>query len=549
MQGRVTFSICLGLWMLAVPAVRPALSAPAGEETGLRLLTESEYRNSIRDIFGPDILVQGRFDAGRRVGGLLAASSTVLSVTPAGLESFSKMADSIASQVADQKHREKLVGCTPKDAKAADDACANAFLAQYGRLLFRRPLTSDELKSRVKLAGDLAKSNQDFYAGLSDSLATLLYSPTFLFRHEIAVPAGGKTYTLDSYSRAARLSFMLWDTTPDADLLKAAESGRLNTAAGVAEQVDRLMSSPRLETGMRAFFADMLQLDTFSNTTKDSIIYPKYNAQIAAAAQEETLRTVMDLGLRSNDDIRNLMTTQKTYISRVLASIYDVPFNFDDEWMPYEFPQSAGRSGIVTQVSMLSMFSHPGRSSPTERGVAIMDIFLCEPTPLPPANVDFSIVNNTNGPLKTVRERLLAHATTPTCASCHTHSDPIGLSLEHFDSTGAHRLRENGQLIDVSGTIQGKTFLGAQGLGRYLHDNPKFPACLARKLYSYGVGANSEDVDPAVYKTAYKAFVDGGYRLRDLAEVDGHQPQLFRHRSPFRRRHQNGHEYCQVART
>ena len=527
MQGKAAFSVCFGLWLLAVPAVQPALSAPAGEETGLRLLTESEYRNSIRDIFGSDILVQGRFDAGRRVGGLLAASSTVLSVTPAGLESFSKMADSIASQAVDPKHRETLVGCVPKDAKAADDACAGAFLARYGRLLFRRPLTADELKSRVKLAGELAKSSQDFYTGLSDSLATLLYSPTFLFRHEIAVPAGGKAYTLDGYSRATRLSFLLWDTTPDANLLKAAESGRLNTAAGVAEEVDRLMNSPRLETGMRAFFADMLQLDTFSNTTKDSIIYPKYNAQIAAAAQEETLRTVMDLGLRSNDDIRNLMTTQKTYISRVLASIYDVPYNFHDEWMAYEFPQSAGRSGIITQVSTLSMFSHPGRSSPTERGVALMDIFLCEPTPLPPANVDFSIVNDTNGPLKTVRERLLAHATTPTCASCHNHSDPIGLTLEHFDSTGAHRLQENGQLIDVSGTIQGKTFLGAQGLGRYLHDNPKFPACLARKLYSYGAGANSEDVDPAAYKAAYKAFVDGGYRLRTLLKSMVTSPDYF----------------------
>ncbi|MGZ5927328.1 MAG: DUF1592 domain-containing protein [Rhizomicrobium sp.] len=528
MQAKAAFAVCFGVWMLAGAAQQPALAAPVGQEAGLRLLTESEYRNSIRDIFGADILVQGRFDPGRRTGGLLAASSTILSVTPAGLESFSKMADSIASQVVDQKHREKLVGCTPKDAKAADDACAGAFLERYGRLLFRRPLTANELKSRVKLAGDLAKSGHDFYAGLSDSLATLLYSPDFLFRHEIAVPAaGGKAYALDGYGRAARLSFMLWDTTPDADLLKAAESGRLNTATGIAEQVNRLMASPRLETGMRAFFADMLQLDTFGNTTKDSIIYPKYNAQIAAAAQEETLRTVMDVGLRSNDDIRNVMTTQKTYISRVLASIYDVPYNFHDEWMPYEFPQDSGRSGIVTQVSTLSMFSHPGRSSPTERGVAIMDIFLCEPTPLPPANVDFSIVNNTSGPLKTVRERLLAHATTPTCASCHNHSDPIGLTLEHFDSTGAHRLYENGKLIDVSGTIQGKTFTGGQGLGRYLHDNPKFPACIARKLYAYGIGANSEEVDASAFKTAYKAFVDSGYRLRTLLKAMVTSPDYF----------------------
>jgi hypothetical protein len=396
-------------------------------------------------------------------------------------------------------------------------------------LLFRRPLTSEELKSRVKLAGRLANSGHDFYVGLGDSLATLLYSPDFLFRHEIAVPAAGsKDYTLDGYSRAARLSFMLWDTTPDDDLLKAAEIGKLDSAPGVAEQVDRLMSSPRLETGMRAFFADMLQLDTFGNTTKDSIIYPKYNAQVAAAAQEETLRTVIDVGLRSNDDIRNLMTTQKTYINRVLASIYDVQYDFHDEWMPYEFPQSAGRSGIVTQASMLSMFSHPGRSSPTERGVALMDIFLCEPTPSPPANVDFSIVNNTTGPLKTVRDRLLAHATTPTCASCHNHSDPIGLTLEHFDSLGARRLYENGKLIDVSGTIQGKTFVGAQGLGRYLHDNPKFPACLARKLYSYGVSANSEDVNPASFKTAYKDFVDSGYRLRTLLKSMATKPEFFK---------------------
>ncbi len=155
---------------------------------------------------------------------------------------------------------------------------------------------------------------------------------------------------------------------------------------------------------------------------------------------------------------------------------------------------------------MLSMFSHPGRSSPTERGVALMDIFLCEPTPTPPNNVDFSIVNNTNGPLKTVRERLLAHATNSVCASCHTHSDPIGLSLEDFDTIGGYRTKENGQTIDVSATLQGKSFVGAQGLGRFLHDNPKYPACIARKLYSYAKGVNSEDVEPAGVQGGLQGF-------------------------------------------
>jgi hypothetical protein len=168
---------------------------------------------------------------------------------------------------------------------------------------------------------------------------------------------------------------------------------------------------------------------------------------------------------------------------------------------------------------MLSMFSHPGRSSPTKRGVALMEIFLCEPTPTPPNNVDFSVVNNTSGPLKTVRERLMAHATNSVCASCHTHSDPIGLSLEDFDTIGGYRTKENGQTIDVSATIQGKSFAGAQGLGRFMHDNPKYPACVARKLYAYAKGMDSEDVEPAQFKPAYKAFSDSGFRLRSLIKT------------------------------
>jgi hypothetical protein len=157
-----------------------------------------------------------------------------------------------------------------------------------------------------------------------------------------------------------------------------------------------------------------------------------------------------------------------------------------------------------------------------------MDIFLCEPTPLPPANVDFSIVNDVNNPnLRTVRQRLSAHATNPACASCHTHSDPIGLSLERFDSIGVYRAKENGEPIDVSGTLSGKKFDGALGLGRVLHDNPKFPACVARKLFSYGVGADSEAVEASTLKAAYKTFADSGYRVRPLIKALATSPEFF----------------------
>jgi hypothetical protein len=495
--------------------------------SGLRRLTESQYRNSITDIFGPAIVVQGKFEPDRRIGGLLAASGSTLSITPAGFEAYAKIADGIAKQVVDEKNRPKLIACTPKSTTAPDRACARQVIERYGLLLFRRPLTADEVKSRLDAADAATKLSGSFYTGLHFSLTTLLSAPDFLFRPEMAVPKG-KDYTLDGYSRATRLSFMLWDTTPDLELITAAQSGALDTEAGVKAQAARLLASPRLETGMRSFFSDFLELDTLSAITKDPTIYPKYSEEVASSAREETLRTAIDLTLKKNGDFRDLLTTRKTFINRPLAWIYSVPYNLGREWMPYEFGETEGRSGIVTQASMLSMFSHPGRGSPTKRGVAFLDIFLCEPTPAPPANVDFSIVNDTNNPnLRTVRDRLMAHATTPACSSCHTHSDPMGLTLERFDSIGARRLKDDGRDIDVSTVIANKRISDGTGLGQYLHDNAKVPACFARKLYAYGVGANSEELE----KRTIQPFVDGfaaeGYRLASLLKSIVTSPQFF----------------------
>ena len=134
--------------------------------------------------------------------------------------------------------------------------------------------------------------------------------------------------------------------------------------------------------------------------------------------------------------------------------------------------------------------------------------------PLPPNDVDFSAVNNPNSPIKTLRERLMAHSTNKTCAACHQMTDPIGLSLEAFDTIGGYRTTDNGEPIDVSANIQGKTFSGAQGLGQYLHDNPQYPACMARNLYSYSRGLKNSYV--ADFPEAWKAFQDSGFRLRAL---------------------------------
>ncbi len=505
-------AIMPALWGTAAALAAP----PSGRSwvVSLRRLTEQEYRNSIADIFGKEIEVRGAFEPTFRSSGLAAVSTASLSVTPVGFESFNKMADDIAGQVTAEKYRSKLP-CAPRDPKAPDDACATKIISHYGRLLFRRPLTAAELDNRVGLSRRIAEQTNDFYAGLRYSLSVLLQLPDFIFRSEVAIPsADGRGGTLDSWSRATRLSFLMWNTTPDAELLRAAESGELNTPEGLAKQVDRLMASPRLDAGMRAFFDDMLQLDTLDTVSKDSLLYPKWGSGMADSAREETLRTVISLALHENRDIRDLMTTRETWIDRRLAVLYRVPFPFTSDWVKYEFPPDSGRSGLLTQISMLAMFSHPGRSSPTKRGVALLDIFLCSPTPQPPNNVDFSVVNDPKSPLKTLRERLMAHATNQVCASCHTRSDPVGLALEDFDTIGGYRTTENGVPIDVSASIQGHSFSGAQGLGQYIHDDPQYPACVARKLYSYSRGVKNSYVSD--FSAAYKDFQNSGFRLRTL---------------------------------
>jgi hypothetical protein len=516
LRSAIHAALALMLAICVSAAIAGAQSTENSYVASLRRLTEQEYRHSIADIFGEQIEVRGVFEPTIREGGLAAASTATLSVTPAGFESFNKMADDIASQVAAEPYRAKLP-CSPQNAEGPDDACAGEILSRYGRMLFRRPLTAAELKGRVALARSMALRTNDFYEGLHYSLAMLLQLPDFVFRKETAVPAtGGAGYTLDSYSRATRLSFLMWNTTPDDELLRAAESGELMTDAGLARQVERLMASPRLDQGMRAFFDDMLQLDKFDTVSKDSLLYPKWGSAMADSAREETLRTVIGLTLHDNADIRDLMTTRETYLDRLLSVIYRVPFPFSGDWVKHEFPADSGRSGILTQVSMLSMFSHPGRSSPTIRGVALMEILLCQHMPPPPPDVDFSELNNTDGPLKTVRERLIAHAENPACAPCHMQTDPLGLPLEHFDAIGSFRTHDNGEPIDASAELMGKDISGAQGLGQYLHDNPRYPACVARKLYSYSRGLDSSKVKTDDFGEAYQAFEDSEFRLRAL---------------------------------
>jgi hypothetical protein len=497
-----------------------------------RRLTETEYRHTVADTFGDDIKINGRFEPDKREEGLLAVGSAPLSVSAAGFEQYYAMAKAVSDQVFDDKHKARFATCQPADPKAADDKCTAEFIRTYGEKLFRRPLSAADVAARVALAKHGATDKGDYYAGMKLALTSLLTAPEFTFRLEMAEPDPSHhgQMRLDSFTRAERLSYLMWDSSPDAELMAAAKGGELQTPAGIEKQVDRLAASPRMQDGARAFFTDMLELDGFGSLTKDSTIYPKFSQAVADSSEEQTLRTMVDLLIVKNSDYRDIFTSRSTFINRSLASVYQVPLvSPKADWVAYTFPEGSDRAGIQTEATFLSLFSHPGRSSPTKRGVALNEIFLCTETPPPPANVDFSIVNNTANPdLKTVRDRLLAHAFDDTCAGCHNLSDPIGLSLERFDSIGQQRMTENGVPIDVRADLKGVKFTGASGLGGYLRNEPRVPACIVRKVYSYGVGHAPDAADKTYLDAQVKAFAADGYKVPDLIKRVATSPEYFK---------------------
>jgi len=482
-------------------------------------LTQEQYKTIVADIFGADIKVGGRFEPDIRKSGLLAVGAGEVTVTPAGFEQYDAMARVIAAQVVDEKHRATLVGCQPQSAKAPDEACAGQFFSRVGRLLYRRPLTPDELHAQLGLASAVTKRLNDFYAGLAMGLAGMLDASPFLFRIEAAEadPDHPGMRRLNAYSMASRLSFFLWNTTPDDELLRAAESGALNSRKGLARQVDRMMASPRLDAGARAFFSDMMGFDAFAELAKDSVVYPKFSPAVLADAQEQTLRTITELLLVERADYRDLFTTRKTFLNRQLGAIYQVPVASREDWEAYEFPKDDPRAGLLTQISFLALHSHPGRSSPTLRGKALREVLLCQKVPDPPGNVNFNLVQDTkNAQFRTARERLTAHRTEPTCAGCHKLIDPMGLGLERFDSIGEYRATENGAAIDESGEFDGQKFADAAGLGAALHDNPAAPVCLVNRLYAYAAGRPPAPGEAEWMKYLGARFAADGYRLPDL---------------------------------
>ncbi len=496
----------------------PANPAPdATSPAKLRLISQAQYANTIAYVFGPSVAVSAHFAPFRRVEGLLAHGASVAGVTSGQMQAFQRTAEALANQVVSPEYRDFLVPCRPARKDAADKACATQFVSSVGRLLHRRKLDPGVQASVVREAGAAATRLKDFYRGLAVALEGLLVSPDMLFVVDRTEPDPARPgqRRLDAYSIASRLSFFLWNAAPDDALLTAAERGELHDPAGRARAVERMLASERLETGVRAFFDDMLAFDELTVLAKDPGIYPAFTGVTIADSREQTLRTIVDLLVTQERDYRDLFTSRETFISPALGILDGV--TAPPGWTRYEMPADGPRAGLLTHVSFLAGHAHPGRSSPTLRGKALRELLLCQVVPRPPPDVDFSLFEDPASSLHTARERLNAHQANPICAGCHKVTDPIGLALENFDGAGRYRDNERGAPIDASGALDGKKFSDAAELGAVLRDNPALTACLVKRMYSYGIGGPAPKADDkGMLPYLREQFAGNGYRVPGL---------------------------------
>jgi hypothetical protein len=498
----------------------PGVFTPAGSR--LRRLTVLEYRNSVTDLLGLGTQVTTEFEKDTAYNNLTAVAASTIALSASITEQFETSALALAGSLArDTARRQRVVGCAPTG--ATDEACLRTFITNFGRRVFRRPLSVEEVNLYAGVGKNAMTVLADFWRGVDYVLAGFLQSPNFLYRTEIGVAdasaPGGRV--LDPYELASRLSYLLWATTPDDALLDAAAASSLSTPAGLQQQAERLLASPRLQDTIVDVFSQMLRLAELDTLSQSPTLFSQVaSPTLGASMRTETQNVLRDMFAR-NGDYRELFTTTQTSLNAELASLYGVPAPTGTQFAPTTLPANGPRAGYLGQASFLALNAHPDGTSPTLRGKFIVETLLCNSIPPPPNDVVTEIPDQDKS--KTKREQLQIHQALPSCAACHTRMDPLGLALEHFDGIGAYRETDRGMALDVTGTLGGMTFNGLRELGQVLANGLKTPEnnlqtadCLVRNLFRVATGHLERTGDLPVIAKLSTAFTADAFRVRGM---------------------------------
>ena len=403
--------------------------------------------------------------------------------------------------VSDTVSRRAVFSCRPT-AVTEETACATDILRRLATQAYREPATHDDVKALLAFY-TRARKDADFETGIRTALEALLASPRFVFRLEQppATARVGETYPVDGLDLASRLSFFLWGTVPDAELVRVAAAGGLKTPAGLEAQVRRMLADPRSEALATRFAHQWLRLQDVEKIRPDALLFPYWDHTLAQNLVRET-ELFFDSLVRDDRSILDLLRADYTFVNERVARHYGLPNVMGPEFRRVAVPDE--RRGILGHGSILLLTSVADRTSPVQRGKWVMEVLLGSPPPPPPPNVP--LLEETGGArggrVLSVRERMEEHRKNPACTSCHKVIDPLGLALENFDVTGRWRIKDGDVAVDASGELyDGMKMSGPAGLrAGLLQHQDAFLLSFTEHLMTYALGRRIEPFDMAAVR-------------------------------------------------
>jgi mono/diheme cytochrome c family protein len=424
----------------------------------------------------------------------------------------------------DSPSRRRIFSCATQD-----DGCAKRILLSMTRRAYRRPTTDADIADLWPFYTN-GRAESGFDAGIERALERMLVSPQFLFRveHESSNVASGATFRVSDIELASRLSFFLWSSIPDDQLLSVAAQGQFHTPAVLEREVQRMLRDTRSASLVTNFAEQWLFVRDIEAKQPDGLVFPDFDETLRAAMREET-DLFLDSVLRENRSVLDLLTANYSFVNDRLAKHYGIPNIQGAEFRRVTFPADSPRGGLLGQGSILTLTSYATRTSPVVRGKWVLENLLSAAPPPPPPNIP---ALKTDGPepgkTLTMREAMTRHRANPSCATCHARMDPIGFAMENFDAVGRWRDHDNGSEIDASGSFpDGTTFAGMGGLKKVLlSQKEQFVTTVAEKLLMYALGRNLQYYDQPSVRAIVHQSASSNYTLTSLVAGVVNSPQF-----------------------